>query len=110
MLGLAQVIRRQEEPVLLIASSDLSHYEPRARVAQQDRHVIEAICALDEERLAREASQGALRMCGDGAVACVLTAARALGASRGTLIRYGTSADAGGDPDSAIGYAGIIIR
>jgi len=109
-VGLAHVIRMQEEPVLLIASSDLSHHEPRARVAQQDRRVIEAICALDEERLAREASQGALRMCGDGAVACVLTAARALGASRGTLIRYGTSADAGGDPDSTIGYAGIIIN
>ena len=72
--------------------------------------MIEAICALDEERLAREASQGALRMCGEGAVACVLTAARARGASRGTLIRYGPSADAGGDPDSAIGYAGIIIN
>jgi AmmeMemoRadiSam system protein B len=108
-VALAQVIRMQEEPALLIASADLSHFEPHGRVAQRDRDVIEAICALDEERLAREASQGSLRMCGYGAVACVLTAVRGLGASHGTLARYGTSADAGGDPASATGYAGIII-
>jgi AmmeMemoRadiSam system protein B len=109
-VGLAHIMRMQEEPVLLIASSDLSHFEPRARAAQQDHDMIETICALDARRLAWEASQGSRRMCGYGAVACVLTAARELGASRGTLVRYGTSADDGGDPMSAIGYAGMVIR
>jgi hypothetical protein len=109
-VALPQAIRMQEEPGLLVASSDLSHYAPRARVVLEDQGLIEAICALDGARLAHEVSHGSAGMCGAGAVVSVLTAARALGAGCGTLVQYGTSADAGGDPDSAIGYAGIVIR
>ena len=108
--ALAQVIRLQEEPVLLIASSDLSHYEARTRVATQDRTLLEAICRIDASALLRLVETHSLLMCGCGVVACVLDAVKALGARRGTLIRYGTSADAGGDPHSAIGYAGVVIE
>lgn len=107
--ALAQVIRMQEEPVLLIASADLSHYEPRERVEAGDLALTDAICALDGDGLARLVEGFPTRMCGYGAAACVLEAAKELGARRGTLARYGTSADAGGDPQSVTGYAGIII-
>lgn len=107
--ALAQVVRMQEEPVLLIASTDLSHYEPRERAAAQDHALIEAIRSLDTDRLLGLVRDQGIRMCGVGATICVLEAAKALGARRGTLAAYGTSAEAGGDPDSVIGYAGICI-
>jgi AmmeMemoRadiSam system protein B len=108
--ALAQVVRMYEERVLLIASSDLSHYEPQARGAEQDLALITAICTLNGPGLIRHVQDGSALMCGYGAVACVLEAAKALGASQAVLVRYGTSADAGGDPSSVIGYAGIIIE
>ena len=108
--ALAQVVRMHEEPVLLIASSDLSHYEPHARAAACDRALIGAACRLDSDGFIRHVHDEAVLMCGVGAVACVLDAASALGARRGDLVKYGTSAEAGGDRDSVIGYAGIVIR
>lgn len=108
---LAQVIRMQEEPMLLVASSDLSHYKPRAQVEADDQALIDAFCTLDDARFSRLVHDGSVLMCGAGAVLCVVLAAKALGAAHGTLVKRGTSADDnGGDPHSAIGYAGIVIR
>ena len=109
-VALAQVVRMQEEPVLLIASTDLSHYEPLERAAVQDHSLIEAIRSLETDRLLNLMRDQGIRMCGVGAVICVLEAAKALGAQGGTLAAYGTSADAGGDPHSTIGYAGMVIH
>lgn len=108
--ALAQVVRMQEEPVLLIASTDLSHYETKQRGAEQDAAILGAIRTLDGAAvLQRVREQGAV-MCGDGATACVLDAARALGAGRSRLVRYSTSARTGGDPNSCTGYAGMVIQ
>jgi len=108
--ALAQVIRMQEEPVLLVASSDLSHYEPAARGAAHDRCVLDAIQRLDVAALIQGVQDDGVLMCGYGAVACVLDAAKRLGANAATLVQYGTSATAGGDPHSTIGYAGLVVR
>ena len=108
--ALTQVIRMQEEPVLLVASTDLSHYEPRGRGAELDRALLEAIRSLDGDALLHCVRERNIVMCGDGAAACVLDAARALGASSATAARYATSADAGGDPGSTTGYAGVVIQ
>ena len=107
--ALAQLIQMSEEPILLVASSDLSHYETHAHAAAQDRAFLDAICALDSERLIRCVQDDGVIMCGYGAVACLLDATKALGASHGRLVRYGTSTDAGGDPHAVIGYAGVIV-
>ena len=107
--ALAQTARMSEEPCLFLASADLSHYEPAGRAAAQDGALIERISALDGAGLMRAVREGEALMCGAGAVACVLEAAKALGARRGHLVRYGTSADADGDPHSVTGYAGILI-
>jgi AmmeMemoRadiSam system protein B len=107
--ALAQVVRMQEEPVLLMASSDLSHYEPRARGADQDRALLEAVQTMDAASLVHLVQEERVLMCGYGAVACILSAARQLGSERAMLVRYGTSADAGGDPNSVIGYASLLI-
>lgn len=108
--ALAQAVRMQEERVLLIASTDLSHYEPRARSAAKDRMILDRLLSLDGPGLLRVAREARALMCGDGAAACVLEAAAMLGARSARLAAYGTSADAGGDPDSVIGYAGVVIR
>ena len=107
--ALAQVVRMAEEAVLLVASSDLPHYEPLDEAVVQDRRVLETIQRLDSEALMREVRASSIRMCGAGAVAGVMMAATRLGVQRAEVIRYGTSADAGGDPDSVIGYAGVVI-
>ena len=108
--ALAQVVRLLEEPVLLIASSDLSHYEPRAAGAVRDRALLTALRALDTTRLLHEVREQGTLMCGYGAAAAVFGAASRLGARSAVVAAYGTSADADGDPDSVIGYAGLIIR
>ena len=74
-----------------------------------DRRLIDAICALDRTALIRIVREESVRMCGHGATACVLDAAKALGATRGRLATYATSATADGDPNSTIGYAGITL-
>ena len=108
--ALTQVVRMQEEPVLLVASTDLSHYEPAARGAEMDRALLNAMRTLDGRILLDCVHERSIVMCGDGAAACVLDAARALGAASARVARYGTSADAGGDPGSTIGYAGVVIQ
>jgi hypothetical protein len=107
--ALAQVIRMQEEPVLLLASTDLSHYQPRGPAEGQDRALLAALTALDGDGLIRAVREQGILMCGYAAAACVVEAAKQLGATRSTLAAYGTSADAGGDPGSVTGYAGLII-
>ena len=108
--GLAHLIRIHEEPLLLIGSSDLSHYEDAEAGAEKDRRLIELIVSLDGPGLLRTVQAGGAMMCGGGPVACVLMAAARLGAIRGELISYGTSLAAGGDPHSVVGYAGIIVH
>ena len=107
--ALEHAIRAQEEDVLLIASSDLSHYEAVESGREKDQRLIELILSKDGPALMREVQGGLAAMCGSGAVACVLMAATRLGATRAELIRYGTSLEAAGDPNSVTGYAGVTI-
>ena len=108
--ALAQLVRLQEEAVLLIASSDLSHYQPKERSAYQDAALSRAIARVDAGELVRLVHDDGIIMCGYAAVAAVLNAARELGAREGEIVASGTSAQAGGDPQSVIGYTGIVIR
>ncbi len=108
-VALAQAVRLQEEPVLLIASTDLSQFAPEAQVRAGDLALIDTLCAIDPQAFLREASERSLIVCGYAAAFCVTEAARLLGATQGTLAAYATSADAGGDPVSAIGYGGLVL-
>ena len=108
--ALAQVIRRTQDPVLLIASSDLTHYEPHETATRKDAQLIAAIQTLDPRRVLEQAGQSRVSLCGPGPVACVVGAARHLGATQAQLIQYATSAAAGGDPQSVVGYAGILLN
>lgn len=108
--ALAQVVLQQEEAVLLVASADWTHYEPDAIVRAQDAALLSTAARLDAAGFWHETQRAGGVICGAAPVAAVLEAARRLGAAQATVAAYGTSAETGGDPHSAIGYAGVIIR
>ncbi|MDD5476980.1 MAG: AmmeMemoRadiSam system protein B [Candidatus Omnitrophica bacterium] len=95
--------------VIFIASSDMTHYEPQKSAEKKDNLAIEAICALDEQRLESTIKKFDISMCGFAPVAVLIKAAKILGAKAGKLIKYQTSADATKDTSSVVGYAGITI-
>lgn len=95
---------------MILASSDMTHYEADSQARAKDKKAIEAILALDEDRLMREISNFDISMCGFAPVAVMLSAAKALGAKIGKLAIYQTSGDVTKDKTSVVGYAGVIIN
>jgi len=106
---LARFVRAAGEPVLLLASSDLNHYEPAAVTEQKDAAALEAIRALDGEELLSRCKRERISMCGRGPTAVVLAAARALGAKQGDVVDYRHSGWVSGDNERVVGYAGVVI-
>lgn len=94
---------------LVVASTDLTHYESHARAARQDRFALEAITGLDEERLYDAVERHRITMCGYGPVAAAIVAAKRLGARRGELLRYATSGETSGDRSHVVGYATVAL-
>lgn len=94
---------------LLIASSDFTHYEPNSEAHRKDRELIEAILSLDISIFYSTLERLNVSACGYGAIASIMTAAKALGATKGELLRYATSGDIIGDTNNVVGYASIIF-
>lgn len=97
------------EKTTLIASTDLTHYETQASAEIKDHKVINAILELDENALIENINRYNISMCGYAPVITLLAAAKKLGATRGELIKYQTSAAVTADTSSVVGYAGMII-
>jgi AmmeMemoRadiSam system protein B len=95
--------------VTIIASSDMTHYETQDRVEDKDRKAIDAILDMDEDRLTEVIEKYNITMCGYAPAVIMLSAAKALGATRAKLVKYGTSGETSGDFTSVVGYAGIIV-
>lgn len=108
--AVARVIAAHTEPVVLIASTDMNHYESDAITRTKDHKAIDRILALDPRGLYDMVRSEGITMCGYAATAAMLIAMRDLGAKDAELIRYATSGDITGDWDQVVGYAGIIIR
>ena len=108
--SLAEVLKKRKEPVLIVASSDMNHYEDDATTRVKDRKAIEKILALDAPGLYETVMNESISMCGFGPAVAMLTAARHLGAKKAELAQYATSADVSGDHKVVVGYAGIIVR
>ncbi|MCF7907664.1 MAG: AmmeMemoRadiSam system protein B [Candidatus Omnitrophica bacterium] len=107
---ICQAIKAQEDEVLFIASTDLTHYEPDITARVKDRTVIEAIINLDEEELLNKVKAKGITMCGVAPVAILLCCLKAVGAKKAEVCLYQTSGDAGGDKTSVVGYVGMIIK
>ena len=108
--AIAEVVRAQDEPVLVIASSDMNHYENDQITRIKDQKAIEPILRLDARGLYDTVMNEDISMCGFGPAVAMITAARRLGATSAELVRYATSGDISGDRDLVVGYAGVVVR
>ena len=108
--AMAGVLRGQSEKVMLIASSDMNHYEPDDITRVKDHKAIDQLLALDPRGLYDVVMQESISMCGFAPTVAVLTAARLLGAKTAEVIKYATSADISGDRTAVVGYAGVVIQ
>jgi len=108
--ALAGVIDELGEHVLMVASSDMTHYEPDTDARARDREVIDLMLSLDPEGVFRIVQEKGITMCGVMPVTAMLRAARTLGATEVDLVDYMTSGDTSGDYSSVVGYAGLIVR
>src|SRR5574337_160448 len=109
-LAVARAIAESDRSVLMVASSDMSHYVSQEQAKAKDRLAIEAILACDPQRLHRVVRREGITMCGFHPATAMLVAARELGATSAELISYATSADVTKDDSSVVGYAGLIVR
>lgn len=106
---IAEAARRLDDAVGVLISADLSHSESHAVAVTKDAALLRAIHAVDAERFLRVVREQSARLCGCGAIACGVWVARGLGAQQVATVRYATSAEAGGDPDSVTGFAGVVF-
>ena len=104
-----QVIREIKNDTLIIASSDMNHYESDAITRLKDRKAIDQILAMDPQGLYHVVRQENISMCGYGPAVAMLTGAKQLGAIRVELVKYATSGDVSLDFDHVVGYAGMIV-
>lgn len=95
--------------VLIIASSDMSHYEPQKQAERKDRLVMNAILKLDEEELQRVVELENISMCGYGPVSSAIVAGKHLGAKAAKVVSYQTSGDITGDFGQVVGYLSATI-
>lgn len=109
-LALAEVIAAQGRPVLIIASSDMNHYESDAITRVKDAKALERVLSLDARGLHEVVTQQDVSMCGFGPAIATITAANRMGAKSAELVKYATSGDVSGDRQLVVGYAGVFFR
>jgi AmmeMemoRadiSam system protein B len=108
--GIARAVKDIGSSVVIVASSDMSHYVPDELARKKDSKAIDRILSLDPEGLYEIVEKERISMCGYIPVTIMLYAAEALGARSARLIKYATSAEVSGDYEHVVGYAGIVLR
>jgi hypothetical protein len=108
--ALAELVRGSPEPILLLASSDMNHYESAAVAAKKDALALAEVERLDGEKLLEVTRRHEITMCGRVPAAAVLHAARLLGAAAADVVHRSHSGMVTGDDDSVVSYAGVIAR
>ncbi len=109
-IDIARAVRELERDVVILASSDMNHYESQMTSRKKDYQAIEAMLDMDPEELVNRVEEQDISMCGYAPAAIMMTAAKELGADRAELVTYRTSGDVSGDFDAVVGYAGIIFK
>jgi AmmeMemoRadiSam system protein B len=108
--GIAESIKTVSYSVVIVASSDMSHYVTDGIARQKDGKAIDKILSLDPEGLYEIVLKEKISMCGYLPVVTMIFSAKALGANSARLVKYATSAEVSGDYDHVVGYAGIVLR
>ena len=107
--AIAAGVNASGKTTLLVASTDMTHYEPQKSAQSKDKLAIEQIIDLSPARLYDVVAKEKISMCGVFATTVALYGALALGASRADLVQYATSGDVSGDLEQVVGYAGLIV-
>lgn len=107
--SIANASNKLGRDVVVLASSDMSHYEPQTTAYEKDREVLEHIIKLSPEDVFEVVNERNVSMCGVGPVMALLYYARSMGGSRGEVLKYATSGDITGDLDAVVGYASVRI-
>lgn len=103
------IAERGKDGALVVASSDMTHYESAREAGEKDEKAIREMLRLDPDGLYRTVRDNGISMCGFGPAVAMLTACRELGATRAELVKYANSGEASGDYEKVVGYAGIVI-
>jgi AmmeMemoRadiSam system protein B len=109
-VGRALVEVLASKNALVIASSDMTHYEPQGNAAAKDMAALKAVEAMDEKRFYSIIERQNVSACGYGPIAALITAAKGLGAKEAKLLCYKTSGDTTGDYSSVVGYAAVSFK
>jgi AmmeMemoRadiSam system protein B len=108
--AIASVVKNSGKNVLIVVSTDMTHYESHEQAKKQDKKAIESILALDPEGLFNRVNEEHISMCGFGPATVALFACKQLGCKKARLVEYKTSGDVTRDKSSVVGYAGIVIE
>jgi len=94
---------------VVIASSDMTHYEPQERALENDMMAIRTIESMNEDMFYSTVEKRGISACGYGPIAGLITAAKTMGAKEAKLLCYKTSGDVIGDYSSVVGYAAMYF-
>ncbi len=108
--AMAKAIKDLKREAVIIASSDMTHYESQTSAQEKDNQAIDAMLALDDDKLIEKVEEMNISMCGYAPVVSLITAVKELGAKKAELVKYQTSGDITGDYSSVVGYAGLIFK
>jgi AmmeMemoRadiSam system protein B len=103
----SKVISASPDPVLVIASSDLTHYEPAKAAGEKDRRLLEKVERLDVSSYYTVLERLNISACGYGAIATVMNISKRFGMKRANVLKYATSGDTSGDLSSVVGYSSV---
>ncbi len=108
--GIAATVKEHEEPILILVSSDMTHYENAESAKEKDMKAIKMVERINPQGLNDIVRKEGITMCGYAPAVSALEACRILGAKKGNLIAYATSGDETGDYSSVVAYAGLLIN
>ncbi len=108
--GIAAAIREYGKDVLIVASSDMTHYESAASAREKDQQALGRVLALDGKGLLEVCRSRGITMCGVVPATVMIEAVLQSGASQAELVAYGTSGDVTGDNHQVVGYAAVTVR
>jgi hypothetical protein len=107
---IAGVVKKEKkEKWILIAASDFSHYVTQEKARKVDGACIKSILKMDEKDFFAKVNEKQASICGYGAIAIIIAAAKELGAKKAELLKYATSGEVSGDVDAVVGYASIVF-
>ena len=108
--SLYQSITQYPAKTLIVASTDMNHYEARSVSSIKDTLALKAIEAMDPQALYSTVHKNRISMCGVIPVVITLLVSLKMGAATATVMEYMDSGDVSGDTGQVVGYAGVIIR